>query len=315
MKIKKIILSLGSIGIVSGLGVATYLFWPITYQKRDFTGIKGDVARGAYLARASGCFACHTNAKEKGPVLAGGGPLKTPFGTFYAPNITMDKSQGIGNWTLENFSAAITHGINPQGENYYPVFLYPHYTSLSNQDVADLWAAFKTVPPVNNAVPKHDLKFPFQYRVLLTAWKKLFFKDERYKPDPNMSKQWNRGALLVKGPTHCVACHTPQNILGGQDYGHELNGNKNGPDGEKIPSITATALLKNKWTKKDLVFALRTGTKPDGDAFGGSMGEVVADGTSYLSDEDLNAIAEYVMSVEHKNGKSIVKINFKSEEK
>ncbi len=308
MNIKKTFLAVASIGAVSGLGLATYLFWPISYQQRDFAGIEGDVSRGAYLARASGCFACHTNAKTKGPVLAGGGPLKTPFGTFYAPNITTDKKNGIGNWSLTDFSNALTHGINPKGENYYPVFLYPNYTSLSNQDIADLWAAFQTVPPVDIKVPEHDLKFPFQYRFLLTAWKKLFFKDERYKPNPEMSKEWNRGAFLAKGPTHCAACHTPQNLLGGKDYGHELNGNANGPDGEKVPPITATALLKNKWTKKDIVFALRTGTKPDGDAFGGSMGEVVTDGMSYLSDQDLSAIAEYVMSVEHKNGKSVVKV-------
>ncbi len=311
MNIKKTFLAVASFGVVSGLGLATYLFWPLSYQQRDFTGIEGDVSRGAYLARASGCFACHTNTKNKGAILAGGGPMKTPFGTFYAPNITTDKNNGIGNWNLTDFSNALTHGINPKGENYYPVFLYPNYTSLSNQDISDLWAAFKTVPPDNTKVPEHDLKFPFQYRILLTAWKNLFFKNERYKPNPEMSKEWNRGAFLAKGPTHCAACHTPQNLLGGQDYDQELNGNKAGPGGEKVPPITATALLKNKWTKNDIVFALRTGTKPDGDAFGGSMGEVVTDGTSYLSDQDLNAIAEYVMSVEHKNGKSVVKVKIK----
>ena len=49
------------------------------------------------------------------------------------------------------------------------------------------------------------------------------------------------------------------------------------------------------WTREDLVFALEVGLLPDGDAFGGSMGEVVEDGTSHLSAEDLQAIAEYLL--------------------
>ena len=304
---KKIFLGVTLVGLLTGASVATYLFWPIETKARVFSNTKGNVQRGAYLARSSGCFACHTNEKTKGPVLAGGGPLKTPFGTFYAPNITTHPEDGIGKWTLTDFSNALTHGKSPTGENYYPVFLYPNYTKLSNQDIADMWAAFKTVPPVANKVPEHSLKFPFQYRFLLNAWKKLFFEHKVYEPNPRMSKEWNRGAFLATGPTHCVTCHSPKNPLGALDYGHELNGDADGLNGEKIPAITATALSKNGWTKKDIVFALKTGSKPNGDAFGSSMGEVVRESTRFLTDDDLNAIAEYVMSVEHKNGKSVVK--------
>ena len=248
------------------------------------------------MARASGCFACHTNAKAKGAVLAGGGPLETPFGTFYAPNITSHKTDGIGAWSLTDFANALRRGISPSGNHYYPVFLYPNYAKLSDQDVADLWAAFKTVPPVAGKPPDHDLKFPFQYRFLLGAWKKLFFDSSSYKPNPDKSKNWNRGAFLVNGPAHCSTCHTPKNLFGGMDYDHGLAGDASGPGGEKVPALTAAALRKKGWTAKDIVFALKTGSKPNGDVFSGTMGEVVLESTRFLNDADLSAIAEYLLS-------------------
>lgn len=307
MKIKKLFVGALLIGSAIGLVVTGALFWPRENEARTFSSSRGDVQSGAYLARASGCFACHTNEKKKGPVLAGGGPLKTPFGTFYAPNITTHPVDGIGKWSLAQFSQALTHGIGPDGKNYYPVFLYPNYSKLSNQDIVDMWAAFQTVPPIANKVPPHDLKFPFQFRFLVTAWKRLFFFPKPYENNPKRSKEWNRGAFLATGPAHCVTCHSPKNPFGALDYGHALNGDADGIGGEKIPAITATALKKNGWSKTDIVFALKTGSKPNGDAFGSSMGEVVRESTRFLSDEDLNAIADFIMSVEHINGKSVVK--------
>ena len=40
---------------------------------------------------------------------------------------------------------------------------------------------------------------------------------------------------------------------------------------------------------------MRSGVMPDGDVFGGGMGEVVIYGTSFLSDVDRTAIATYLM--------------------
>jgi len=232
-------------------------------------------------------------------VLAGGGPLKTPFGTFYAPNITMDRQNGIGAWTLEQFSAALTLGVTPEGENYYPAFVYPNYTRLSDQDIVDLWAAFKTVPAVASSPPAHEIGFPFNQRILINIWKRLFFAPGRYVPDPSRSVQWNRGRYLVTGPGHCGACHTPRNLFGAPDAARRLQGTAKGAHQEKVPAITGEALRKGGWTKETLVFSLRTGSKPDGDVFSGSMGDVVRDGTRWLSDADLNAISDYLMSVQN----------------
>ena len=56
-------------------------------------------------------------------------------------------------------------------------------------------------------------------------------------------------------------------------------------------------LQKRGWTVDDLAYALRTGVMPDGDVFGGAMGEVVNYGTSFLTDEDRKAMATYLLDV------------------
>ena len=78
------------------------------------------VARGAYLLRAGGCVACHTDFAREGGFLAGGGPIKTPFGTFYAPNITPDPDHGIGTWRETDFVTAMTRGVAPDDGSAHP---------------------------------------------------------------------------------------------------------------------------------------------------------------------------------------------------
>ncbi|MBO6784462.1 MAG: cytochrome c, partial [Alphaproteobacteria bacterium] len=109
------------------------------------------------------------------------------------------------------------------------------------------------------------------------------------------SDLWNRGKYIVTGPAHCGACHTPRNALGARIAEQALKGASGLPGGERSPSITPEALRANGWTERNLAFGLRFGTEPGGDALGGSMGEVVRDGTSWLSDADLRAIAHYLL--------------------
>ena len=264
---------------------------------RDFSGVIGDVDRGAYVARLSGCIACHTDAKNGRQLLAGGPDIKTDFGVFRAPNITPHPEDGIGRWTLADFSRAVTDGRDPDGQHYYPAFPYAFYTRLSDQDVADLWAAVRSVPTVAGGPPPSDLGFPFSIREGLAVWKGLFFRPGELSSDGAKSDAWNRGRYLAEGPAHCGACHTPRNLLGGRDPDRPHEGGV-GPGGEKIPPISASALREEGWTPADLAFALRTGVKPDGDVLGGSMAEVVRDSTRWWSDADLAALATYLFDEE-----------------
>ena len=79
------------------------------------TPTAGEVERGAYLARASDCTACHT--APGGAEMAGGLPMKMPFGTIYTTNITPDPQNGIGRYRLVDFDRALRKGIAPGGRH------------------------------------------------------------------------------------------------------------------------------------------------------------------------------------------------------
>jgi cytochrome c553 len=125
---------------------------------------QGDAKRGEYFAKAGGCVGCHTEEKKDAVRFAGGRALKTPFGTFYGPNITTHPGAGIGRWTETDFVRAMRQGVRPDGANYFPAFPYPSYTKISDADLRDLWAYLRTVPPDPRASKPHDLGFLYRWR-------------------------------------------------------------------------------------------------------------------------------------------------------
>ncbi|MEP4378493.1 MAG: cytochrome c [Alphaproteobacteria bacterium] len=293
---KKLFLVAAAVIVAVAAGGALLIFRGGQAPESDISSLEGDPERGAYVARLAGCIACHTNEAEGGELLAGGPPLETLFGTFYGPNITPDPVAGLGDWSVNDFARALRHGISPDGKPYYPAFPYTFYSKLTDQDVADLWAAFKTVPDASESTKPQQLKFPFNQRWALRGWQNLFFESETYTRNPARNDLWNRGKYIVTGPAHCGACHTPRNPLGARDAEQALHGTGGLPGDERSPPITPEALLKKGWTERNLAFGLRFGTKPNGDVLGGSMGEVIRDGTSWLTNEDLRAIAFYLLN-------------------
>lgn len=258
----------------------------------------GNAERGAYVLRLGGCISCHTDSKKKGPPLAGGVALNSPYGTFYAPNITPDRETGIGGWSTDDFIRAMTEGKSPSGQAYYPAFPYTSYTRMARQDLIDLKAYLDTVAPVRFKAPDHDLRFPYNIRMAMIPWRWLFFDAKPFKPDPAKSAAWNRGAYIVTGPGHCGECHSPRNFFGAVDQEQALAGTSAGPEGKPIPNIRPHAKKGiGPWSKRDLAYALKTGSVPSGDTLGGAMGPVIENATSHWTDADLDAVAEYLKSL------------------
>jgi mono/diheme cytochrome c family protein len=288
--------------VVAGIGVAIYMLKPVTGPARDLT-LTADATHGAYLIRVGGCVSCHTDpdpdddplTDDRVPMMSGGAGLPTPFGTFYPPNITSHAEAGIGDWTLEQFSKAMSDGEGPQG-HLYPAFPYDSYTLMSDQEVVDLFAALKDVPADATPSKAHDVGFPFNVRLALAGWKNLFFHPARFTPDLNRSEQWNRGAYLANGPSHCVVCHSPRNLLGGMDKGTEFAGNPAGGPGGRAPAITRAALTEKGYDETALASVLVDGFTPNFDALGGAMGEVILDGTMHWTEADRAAVAHYLLS-------------------
>jgi mono/diheme cytochrome c family protein len=253
------------------------------------------VKRGEYLVRAGGCVSCHTPAG--GEKLAGGRPLATPFGTFYSPNITPDPETGIGRWTDAQVLRALREGVRPDGANYFPVFPYPSFTGITDSDALSIKAYLFSLPVVRRQNRPHDVSFPFSWRPLQTGWKLLFFTPGPFRPAPERSTAYNRGAYLVTGLAHCGECHTERNFLGATRTGQRLSGTSDGPDGQLVPNITpdpGTGI--GKWERSEVVELLKTGTTPEQSKVKGAMRETIQDGLKFLSDADLEAIADYLLA-------------------
>jgi mono/diheme cytochrome c family protein len=283
--------------IAAALGIAA--FWvltiPATVSASALAPHASDLNNGREMFYAGGCTSCHAVPRQKDPTRLGGGlALKSPFGTFYVPNISPDPKDGIGGWSEAQFVTAMTKGTSPGGEHLYPALPYTSYQHMRIDDLRDLFAFLKTLPAVQGRVRDHDLRFPFNIRRALGLWKLIYLDGEPFKPDSTKSAQWNRGAYLVNGPGHCAECHSPRDVLGGIIPSLRFTGGPS-PDGNGgVPNITQYKL--KTWTEKDIAGTLIDGTTPDADLVGGNMIEVVAN-TAKLTADDRNAIAAYIKSL------------------
>jgi mono/diheme cytochrome c family protein len=252
-------------------------------------------ANGEIIFNAGGCSSCHAVPNQPDRTRLGGGlAIPSPFGTFYAPNISPDPNDGIGRWSEADFVNAVKRGVSPGGTHYFPAFPYTSYAHTTVQDVRDLFAFLKTLPPVAGRVRDHDVPFPFNIRRNVGIWKLLFFDDALHIPDQSRSPSWNRGAYLVNGFGHCAECHSPRNFLGEIITSQRFAGGPN-PEGEGwVPNITQKGI--GDWSAKDIADFLENGVTPDGDSAGGSMVRVIKN-TSQLKPADRAAIAEYVKSL------------------
>ncbi|MBV8336581.1 MAG: cytochrome c [Alphaproteobacteria bacterium] len=257
----------------------------------------GSAARGAYLANAADCVACHTDSAHGGQPYAGGRALATRFGTFYSPNITPDVETGIGRWSDEQFLRALHDGVRPDGADYFPVFPYPSFTKITDADALAIKAYLFSLPPVRQVNRAHDVAFPISWRFLQLGWRLLFFSPGRFQPAPERSAAYNRGAYLVTALAHCGECHTPRNWLSATEPDRFLAGNPDGPEGNKVPNITSDRKTGiGDWSEDDIVTLLATGQTLDFDFVGDGMAEVVKS-TGRLTEADRRAIATYLRSL------------------
>jgi|GEM_PF-100642 len=257
------------------------------------------VERGAYLARAGNCVSCHTEDTEaRSGFMAGGKEIESPFGTFYGTNITPHPEDGIGRWTEEDLRRSLREGRGPDGTHYYPVFPYTAFTGMTDDDISDLYAFLQAIPPVARENRPHDLSLLAGLRAGVAAWKALNFREWRFEPDPSRDDDWNRGAYLSQAVAHCAECHSPRTRTGAVVDDMRYAGTPQGADGSRMPNITPHETGVAGWTERHMSRYLQFGMTPDGDFAGGSMAEVINEGTSFLTDDDLRALARYILSLE-----------------
>ncbi len=252
------------------------------------------IARGAYLARAGNCMACHT--ARGGPPYAGGLGIATPFGAVFTSNLTPDVGTGLGTWTSADFWRALHNGRSKSGRLLYPAFPYTSYTQVTREDSDAVFAYLRSLPAVARPNQPHALRFPYRSQAALAVWRALYFRPGVYRPDTGRDGEWNRGAYLVTGLGHCSACHSQRDALGGMRAGKALDlaGGLIPMQNWYAPSLASQSEAGvADWDREEIVRLLKNGVSARA-SVAGPMAEVVLGSTQYLTPQDLNAMARYL---------------------
>ncbi|MBW6425396.1 cytochrome c [Rhizobium sp. XQZ8] len=251
----------------------------------------GDAARGKLVFTAADCSSCHATPGQTDPLKLGGGlALASPFGTFRVPNISPDRADGIGSWTVAEFANALIAGVSPTEQHYYPAFPYTSYTGMSLNDIQDLYAYLRILPAVSGKPPPHDLPLLFRLRRAIGFWKLLFFEEGKAEA---VTAQ-DRGAYLTETLGHCAECHSTRNMLGAIKPETRFAGGVDPEGAGFVPNITAVGI--GDWTEADIADMLKTGETPFNGRVGSSMADVVIN-AAQLPQSDRDAIARYVKSL------------------
>jgi len=252
-------------------------------------------ARGAYLVTTIGsCGNCHTprDAADRpiaGMALSGGFELDDPgIGRVITPNITPDKTTGIGAWSEAQIVNALRNGKRPDGTIIGPPMPIPVYRELSDRDAAAIAAYLHSLKPIHHAVAKNHYKIPLppNYGPPVT-----------HVGEPNRSDKVAYGGYLATFG-HCVLCHTPAAKNGPFDMRRAFAGGRELPDlgkpGAHVVSRNITPDPANgigKWSDAEIKRAITEGVRPDGTKLARTM---PFDWFAKLKPADLDAIVAYL---------------------
>ncbi len=200
---------------VSGFLIYVQLTFKQTFEASP-TGIKSRsdssiIARGKYLAQgAAHCYSCHMpdsllklGMKEQ---MIGGYVFKTPFATFYTPNITPHSETGIGNFTDEQLARAIRYHINHKNE---AMVGFMSFNGMTDEDISAVISYLRSTSPVRNVVPPHD------YNMLGKILMRFMIKPvtpEKVNIAPDTTIEYGR--YLAYHVTNCNGCHTQRGPVG-----------------------------------------------------------------------------------------------------
>jgi mono/diheme cytochrome c family protein len=297
-RFRRVLLGISAFAFLASLILAWFLSAPFpAFPESAAADLErpGDAGRGRIVFDAGGCASCHATPGQPDRRRLGGGlALASLFGTFHPPNISPDPENGIGLWRTIDLANALMSGVSPLGQHYYPALPYVGYAHMTIDDVRDLMAYLRTLQPVRDKPPPHELPFPMTIRRLVGFWKFLYLDRSPIKSDPTRDADWNRGQYLVEALGHCAECHSSRNMAGGIKPRTRYAG---GPDQENVgfvPNITPAGI--GHWSRDDLEHALTTGVTPGERVLGSTMADIVTDIAGLPKSDEL-AIAAYIKSL------------------
>lgn len=289
-------IGVGSIAVAVVLGViAVYAASEIRFR-RAFTDVaiapfRADVtpaaaARGRHLVIAvAKCTDCHGDDMG-GKTFMDAGPL----GSVTASNLTRGRGGVIARYDDGALERAIRHGIGIDGRAL-PIMPSDEYFAMSDQDLRDVIAYVRSLPPVDRVPPATHIRT--LGRALYLGGKLPLFAAETMthtarRPSPvpaGVTVEYGRYLATVGG---CRGCHGPE--LAGEAA-------------SQVPGVPPAANLTPRgelgaWTEQDFAHALRTGTRPNGSRLNDFMPWRLA---GQMTDDEIRAVWLYLKSVPPKN--------------
>lgn len=281
----------GQLSLIEMKSIAAYIVSMAQQEKHKRATLSPAlIEKGKYLAYAGDCVACHS--APGGELFSGGLAFETPLGKMYSTNISPHSEEGIGSYNREDFYQALKKGKGKHGY-LYPAMPYVSYQYINNEDMDALWVYMQSVTPVSTPNKLNDMTFPANIRLGLLAWNIVFLDSSPLTYPEKHSDSWRRGKYLTMGLGHCSECHTPRNIAQALQSKKIFQGSF--IDGWTAPNITANELHEGGWAIDSLSDFLKTGHSDKGTAFAG-MADVVKNSTRFLSIDDIQAIAEYLIT-------------------
>ncbi len=301
-----------AVALVAAATTAAAAAWVLTKPTPAFDPTQaarlehgGDAARGKLIFDAGDCASCHASPGQPDRLRLGGGlALGSPFGTFFPPNISPDPDDGIGRWRTIDLANALISGVSPGSQHYYPALPYTSYAHMHVQDVQDLMAFLRTLPPVQGRPPQHDLPFLFSIRRLIGFWKLLYLDRSPIGSDPAHDPAWNRGRYLVEAVAHCAECHSARNLANAIIESSRFAGGYDQEGAGYVPNITQAGI--GQWSRADMVRVLTDGHTPESRQIGSSMADVVTN-TAELPLVDREAIATFILALPARESPNAVK--------
>lgn len=288
------ILALVAVASVLFMAQGGFAPYRVPHGRRVVVADATAVERGAYLARIGDCAACHT--ARGGAAYGGGRAFATAYGTVYSSNLSADPKDGIGDWSIDEFTHVMRNGVSRSGV-LYPVFPYAHFAQLAGDDLDALFAYLQTVPQVAAPVPPNQLEFPARSRLALIGWRMLYYRPVALataSAPATGASRLERGRYLVDALGHCAMCHSARGRGGSLPSSGYLAGGLIPGVGWYAPPLDQSSLAR--YSETDLAAYLQSGTSRHGSAYG-PMAEVVYASLRWLDDGDALAIAAYLKSV------------------
>jgi mono/diheme cytochrome c family protein len=307
---KKVLYILGSLLLlVIVVAVAGIIYLNTAFPKvspaEDITiePTQEHLERGEYLVKhVTMCLDCHSKPDRNyyaNPIIPGtegmGGQEFSGVGKLFVPNIT---PAALSDWTDGEIARAITAGVTNDGRPLAPMMPYSEYRYLAKEDVYAIVVYLRTLPPIENKVPKPSINFPLN----------LIFRTIPSDPDPqplpDSSDILGTGKYLVR-VAGCYFCHTPNNQgtpIPDKDFsgGHEFSD----PELGTVRSANITPDMETgigSWNKESFIKRFKAYEDSAGSHIpyikGGPQTVMPWTILAGMTEEDLGTIYDYLQTV------------------